>query len=98
MGYWLVLVGFGTFCIGLAVGVVIAYRLEHKNVEELLKRCKETNERMESMLKQEEDFMNSMWPKQNPHISTSSSVADYLKEKYLASEIEDEDEWDNTYN
>ena len=101
MVYWCILTGLAMFIMGLSIGLVVAYRLEHKIVEELLKRCKDTNERLENMLKQEEDFMQSMWPKQRHNITMETNIADYLKAKYLSEESNDwsdcDDESDNLY-
>lgn len=86
---------------GMAIGGGIVYMMEKKHLDALIERCNDTNEKLAEMIKQEEDFMESMWPKKKPHITMETNMADYLKNKYLSNEDRDwsdcEDESDNLY-
>ena len=86
---------------GMAIGGGIVYKWEKKHLDELIKRCNDTNERLADMIKQEEVFIETMWPKKNPHITMETNMADYLRGKYLNNEDRDwsdcEDESDNLY-
>lgn len=82
-----------TFLAGMAIGGYIMYRLEAKEINELIERCSNANKHLEELLKQEEDFMESMWPKKNPHITMGTNVADYLRDKYLKAESAYDSDW-----
>lgn len=89
------------FLAGVAVGGFIVYLMEKKHLDELIERCNDTNKKLAEMIKQEEDFMESIWPKNRSDISMNSGVASYLKGKYFRNEDRDwsdcEDESDNLY-
>lgn len=86
---------------GVAIGGAIVYFWEKKRLDELVERCNDANNKLAEMIKQEEDFMESIWPKNRPDISMNSGVASYLKGKYFRNEDRDwsdcEDESDNLY-
>lgn len=88
---------------GMAIGGWIVYRWEKGEIEDLIKQCKEANDRLREMIQQEEEFINSMWPKHQHHITMETNLADYLKAKYFDEETETgdwtdcEDESDNLY-
>lgn len=89
------------FLAGVAIGGGIVYRMEKKQLDELVERCRDTNEKLAEMIKQEEYFMESIWPRSRPNISMNGNFADYLKDKYFDQEDRDwsdcEDESDNLY-
>lgn len=81
------------FLAGIAIGGFIVYKMENKQINDLVDRCSDANKRLEDLLKQEEDFMESMWPKKNPHIAMGINVADYLRDKYLRAEGSEDRDW-----
>lgn len=83
-----ILINIIIFLAGMAVGGGIVYQMEKKQLDELVERCRDTNEKLAEMIKQEEDFMESIWPKNRHNVSMDGNFADYLKDKYLAKETE----------
>lgn len=81
-----ILIAILAFALGMVLGVLLVYKKEKKIIEDLVDRCAKTRAKLEEMHKEEAVFIESMWPKQNPYISSVGNVADYLKEKYLAAE------------
>lgn len=81
------------FALGMCVGGYVVYRYEAKTIAELNERCAEANERLTVMIKDEEKFLSTMWPKYN-------SLGDYMKANrdIRYSDWDDcEDESDNLY-
>ena len=87
-----VLITIIAFLAGVAIGGAIVYFIEKNNFDKLIDRCNEISEQLADMIKQEEDFMKSMWPKtySNPH-----KVIPYFSEDNDWSDCEDES--DNMY-
>lgn len=83
-----ILINIVLFLAGVAIGGYFVYKYEKKQIDDLIIRCNETSKRMEDMLKQEEDFIESIWPKSHHNITMGNNLADYLKTKYLSEETE----------
>ena len=99
MGYFVL--GIAAFILGMMVGALLICRWEETVLDGLLASCEDCRKRLDEMIKEDEVFVESVWPKQNPHITMESNLADYLKMKYLNNEGEFEpdceDESDNLY-
>ena len=69
-----ILLLFITFVIGMYVGGYFIYKRDRKTIIELNKRLSEVNERLDVMIRDEEKFLSTMWPKYD-------SLGDYMKAK-----------------
>lgn len=87
------------FALGVGLGAFIVHKKEELIVSKLLNDCAECRNKLKDMIKEEETFIESMWPKPNPHITMETNLVDYLRQKYLQNEFEPdcEDESDNLY-
>ena len=79
------------FALGVGAGGYFVYRYEEKTITVLNRRCMDANNRLDSMIKDEEEFINNKWPNRNSHISMQTNLADYLRAKYMQSESSFED-------
>lgn len=82
---------FIAFILGMSVGGIFIYKHEEKIIKELNKRCADTSRRLDSMIKDEEQFIDNMWPNRNSHIFMQNNLADYLRDKYMRTESSFED-------
>jgi exopolysaccharide biosynthesis protein len=87
------------FVLGMGTGGYIVYKYEEKTIVDMNKRCSEASERLNTMIKDEERFLETIHPKLNEYIPMQGNLVDYLKAKYLHEEFEPdcEDESDNLY-
>ena len=60
--------------VGMYIGAYFMYKRDKKFIDDLEKRCTEANERLDVMIRDEEKFLSTMWPKYN-------SLGDYMKAK-----------------
>lgn len=74
------------FVLGMGAGGYFVYKYEEKTIAELIKRCADTNNQLNNMIKDEEKFIDNKWPNRNSHISMQTNLADYLRAKYLQTE------------
>jgi hypothetical protein len=75
----------------MCAGGYFVYRYEEKTITELNRRCAEANNRLNSMVEDEEKFIDNKWPNRNSHISMQTNLADYLRAKYMQTESSFED-------
>jgi hypothetical protein len=89
------------FIFGMFAGGYVIYKIEEEAIEKLNRECTETTRKLNEMIRDEEKFIETMWPKQRPNISLENNLTDYLRHKYLKEETEFEpdceDESDNLY-
>ena len=106
----LILLSLIIFILGMTTGGYIVYKYEEKTIAELNKRCTEASERLSTMIKDEEKFLETIHPKPDDYIPMQGNLVDYLKDEYLREEREHrakacyeefepdcEDESDNLY-
>lgn len=95
-----IVIGIGLVVLGFVLGATCIYILEKKTIDRLIENCAESRTKLADMVKEEEKFLESLWPKHR-HIAMETNLADYLKAKYLSEETECEsdceDESDNLY-
>lgn len=98
MNIWAIIAVIAAMIFGGCVGYMVAHFREKKHVDDLLRCCKETSDKLVALSKEYEDFVKAAnevdhWPRHNSHIVMKDNLADYLKSKYL--EHEDSSDWDD---
>lgn len=106
MNIWAIVAVFAALIFGVCIGYMVAYYREKKHVDDLLKCCKETSDKLSKLSDEYDEFVKAAhdldrWPRHNSHIVMKDNLADYLKNKYMTKEVDDwddcEDEPDNLY-
>lgn len=109
MNIWAIVAAFAALVFGFCMGYIAAIVREKKHVDDLLRCCKETNDKLAALSREYDDFVKAAheldrWPRHNAHITMKENLADYLKNKYMVEETGDmndgdvcEDEVDNLY-
>ena len=98
MTFLLLLIAFG---LGLCIGGYFVYKHEERIITELNTRCSEASERLNTMIKEEEQFIATIHSNIAECFSMPDDLVDYLKAKYMheasPSTSDNEDEIDHLY-
>ena len=97
IGYGAVFLCIAAFLLGVIFGAGLVFKFEEKTIRKLVEDCRECRVKLEAATATKEVEIESKWPKQNPQIKMKTSVADYLRDKYMStedrSESDDADDW-----
>lgn len=93
MNIWAIVAIIAALIFGVSVGYLAGQYQAKKTVDDLLKCCKETNDKLAALSDEYDEFVKAAnevdrWPKNNPHIVMKDNLADYLKNKYRVEETE----------
>lgn len=109
MSGWIILAVFVGMIFGCCIGYCVIYFKEKKEIDDLLRQCTETSNKLASVTKEYEEFIKAAydldrWPRNSAHITKKENLVDYLRNKYFDNAFAKdsdgsvcEDEIDNLY-